>query len=65
LFFEKKQQKTFDHFGFGLSGLAEAELRKSFFGSFFQKRTAFRHWPLHGRFNVPPAWAVTKEHAVF
>jgi hypothetical protein len=37
-FFEKKQQKTFDHLGFGLSGQAEARCAKSF-GSFLQKRT--------------------------
>jgi hypothetical protein len=39
-FFEKKKQKTFDPFGFGLPGKARPSSQK-FFGSFFQKRTAF------------------------
>jgi hypothetical protein len=39
-FFEKKKQKTFDYFGFGSPGEPEAEFA-NFFGSFFQKRTAF------------------------
>ncbi len=38
-FFEKKQQKTFDYFGVGLPGEAEAEFAKVFW-FFFQKRTA-------------------------
>jgi hypothetical protein len=36
-FFEKKNQKTFVPFGFGLSGVAQPSLPK-FFASFFQKR---------------------------
>jgi len=43
-FFEKKKQKTFD-FGFRqrgqMDGIGAARNRKKFFGSFFQKRTAF------------------------
>jgi hypothetical protein len=31
------KQKTFDHFGFGLSGLAEAKFRKSFLLLFFKE----------------------------
>jgi hypothetical protein len=48
-FSEEKQQKTFYHFGFGPPGETEAELAK-FFGSFFQKRTAFccLPWPCAG-----------------
>jgi hypothetical protein len=38
-FFEKKKQKTFDHFGFGLSGPARPSFAKVFW-FFFQKRTA-------------------------
>jgi hypothetical protein len=37
-FFEKKNQKAFDSFGFGLSGEAQPSSQR-FFGSFFQKRT--------------------------
>jgi anti-sigma regulatory factor (Ser/Thr protein kinase) len=44
-FFEKKKQKTFEYFSFGLSGEAEAQKQK-FFGSFFQKRTSFLLMPI-------------------
>jgi hypothetical protein len=39
-FFEKKKQETFVDSGFGPSGEAQPSSQK-FFGSFFQKRTAF------------------------
>jgi hypothetical protein len=39
-FFEKKQQKTFDHFGFGLSGLAQPSFAKVFW-FFFSKKNCF------------------------
>jgi hypothetical protein len=39
-FFEKKKQKTFAHFGrHRIHRCAPAAMGKSFFGSFFQKRT--------------------------
>jgi hypothetical protein len=36
-FFEKKQQKTFDHLGFGLSGQAQPSLARVFWFFFFKK----------------------------
>jgi hypothetical protein len=47
-------QKTFDYFGFGSPGETKAEFAK-FFGSFFQKRTAFccLPWPGAGQFSRP------------
>jgi hypothetical protein len=39
--FLKKRTKKLCEFGFGLSWRAEAEIIKSFFASFFQKRSAF------------------------
>jgi len=36
-FFEKKKQKTFDYFGFGLSGYSEPRLVKVFW-FFFSKK---------------------------
>jgi hypothetical protein len=39
-FFEKKKQKTFTSLGSVYPGKAEARVEK-FFGSFFQKRTAY------------------------
>jgi hypothetical protein len=38
-FFEKKKQKTFDHFGFGLSGWAQPSFAKVFW-FFFSKKNA-------------------------
>jgi hypothetical protein len=40
LFFEKKKQKTFDCFGFGLSGYAQPRLVKVFW-FFFLKKNRF------------------------
>jgi hypothetical protein len=40
VFFEKKQQKTFIHFGFGLSGEAQPRLAKVFW-FFFSKKNCF------------------------
>jgi hypothetical protein len=40
-FFEKKKQKTFGRFGFGLPGKAQSRLVKVFWFIFFQKRTAY------------------------
>jgi hypothetical protein len=39
-FFEKKKQKTFDHFSFVSPGETEAKFAK-FFGSFFSKKNRF------------------------
>jgi hypothetical protein len=39
-FLKKEAKKTFDYFGFGLSERPKPRSQK-FFGSFFQKRTAF------------------------
>jgi hypothetical protein len=36
-FLKKKKQKTFDYFGFGLSGIGSAQTRKSFLVLFFKK----------------------------
>jgi hypothetical protein len=38
-FFEKKQQKTFIHFGFGFSGEAQPKLVKVFWFFFSKKNT--------------------------
>jgi hypothetical protein len=43
-FFEKKNQKTFDHFGFGLSGRAQPSFRKSFLVLFFKKERLSATW---------------------
>jgi hypothetical protein len=51
-FFEKKKQKTFDYFGFCPPGETEAKFTK-FFGSFFQKRTAFCYFPWPGTGHLP------------
>jgi hypothetical protein len=42
-FFEKKQQTTFDHFGFGLSGYAQPG-----FALFFKKDRLSAMWPCLG-----------------
>jgi hypothetical protein len=56
-FFEKKKQKTFDCFGFGLSGRAQPKVAKVFW-FFFSKKNRFsrpclsRHDALHPCANV-------------
>jgi hypothetical protein len=46
-FFEKKKQKTFDYYGFGLSGSAQPRFAKVFW-FFFSKKNRFLHLSLNG-----------------
>jgi hypothetical protein len=52
------KQKTFDPFGFGLSGLARPSFAKVFW-FFFLKKNGFLPLAFVWRVNVPPTWAVT------
>jgi hypothetical protein len=40
-FFEKKKQKTFDYFGFGVAGWNEARVAKVFWFFFSKKNCSF------------------------
>jgi hypothetical protein len=62
-FFEKKKQKTFDYFGFGLPGATEAN-SQSFLVLFFKKEPlsaaclGIGATPTPGRFSAPAVPAV-------
>jgi hypothetical protein len=60
-FLEKKQQKTFDHFGFGLSGLAQPSFAKIFLVLFFKKELLSATWPLLGVFTLRPPGQLPKK----
>jgi hypothetical protein len=58
------KQKTFDHFGFGLSGQARPSFVKVFW-FFLSQRNGFQPLAFAWRFNVPPTWAVTRKDGLF